>query len=181
MVEHEADEPTLDPFSLEALQDPYPVYARMRDETPVARNPHPSVLTGSWLLSRHHDVMAALRDHEAFASDPRHAADGRGMDDPFMDLLRSDPPLHTKLRALIADAFGPPRIRALEPRIREIAAGLLDRAGSGEVEMMAALCVPLPVTVIAELLGIPRERHADFKRWSDARVSTVISRDDRRA
>jgi cytochrome P450 len=181
MAEQDAAEAALDPFSLEALPDPYPIYARMRDETPVARNPHPSVLTGSWLLARHRDAMAALRDHDAFASDPRHAADGKGLDDPFMDLLRSDPPLHTKLRALIADAFGPPRIRALEPRIREIIAALLDRAGSGEVEVMGALCVPLPLTVIAELLGIPRERHADFKRWSDARVSSVISRDERRA
>ena len=168
-------------FSREMLLDPYPVYASLRRESAVARNPRPSLLTGDWLLTRFADVYPALADHETFSSDPQYASDGRGTDDPILDLLRTDPPLHSKLRSLLNAAFTPRRIRTLEPRVEEIVGSLLDAAGGGEIDAMEALCVPLPLTVIAELLGIQRERHADFKRWSDARVSTVMPRAERDA
>ncbi len=168
-------------FGAAMLEDPYPLYARLRRETPVAENPRPSLVTGDVLLSRYEDVYATLRDHETFSSDPLRSRDELGQRDPLMDMLRTDPPLHTKLRALVGDAFTPKRVRALEPRIRHVVDDLLDLAPGPEIEVMSAIAVPLPIAVIAELLGIPVEQQDDFRRWSDARVSTEIGRADRAA
>ena len=86
-------------------------------------------------------------------------------------VIAADPPDHTRLRHLVNRGFTPRRIAALEPRIREIARDCLDAMeGRDEVDLMRDFAVPLPVTVIAELLGVPEERFADFKRWSDAIV-----------
>ena len=87
-------------------------------------------------------------------------------------LIASDPPAHGPMRSLVNRGFTPRRISALEPRIREIARASLDAmAGKSEIDLVAELSVPLPVTVIAELLGIEPERTADFKRWSDCIVA----------
>jgi len=86
-------------------------------------------------------------------------------------VIAADPPDHTRLRHLVNRGFTPRRIAALEPRIREIARDCLDAMeGRDEVDLMRDFAIPLPVTVIAELLGVPEERFADFKRWSDAVV-----------
>src|SRR4029453_13793699 len=88
-------------------------------------------------------------------------------------LLHSDPPRHTRLRGLVATAFRPQRVALLQPRVAAIARQLLERVEArGEMDVVADLAAPLPVIVIAELLGIPPERHGDFKRWSDAVVVT---------
>ena len=89
-------------------------------------------------------------------------------------VISADPPDHTRLRHLVNRGFTPRRIAALEPRIREIASDCLDAMEArDEVDLMRDFAVPLPVTVIAELLGVPEERFADFKRWSDAVVQGV--------
>lgn len=89
-------------------------------------------------------------------------------------LISADPPDHTRLRHLLNRGFTPRRIAELEPRIRQIARDCLDRVeGREEIDLMRDFAVPLPVTVIAELLGVPEERFADFKRWSDAIVEGV--------
>ena len=89
-------------------------------------------------------------------------------------LISADPPDHTRLRHLVNRGFTPRRIAALEPRIREIARDCLDAVeGREEIDLMRDFAVPLPVTVIAEPLGVPEERFADFKRWSDAVVEGV--------
>ena len=86
-------------------------------------------------------------------------------------VIAADPPDHTRLRHLVNRGFTPRRIAALEPRVREIARNCLDAMeGRDEVDLMRDFAVPLPVTVIAELLGVPEERFADFKRWSDAMI-----------
>jgi len=86
-------------------------------------------------------------------------------------VIAADPPDHTRLRHLVNRGFTPRRIAALEPRIREIARSCLDAMeGRDEIDLMRDFAVPLPVTVIAEMLGVPEERFADFKRWSDAVV-----------
>ncbi|NNL66605.1 MAG: cytochrome P450 [Myxococcales bacterium] len=89
-------------------------------------------------------------------------------------VISADPPDHTRLRHLVNRGFTPRRIAALEPRIREIARDCLDAMEArDEADLMRDFAVPLPVTVIAELLGVPEERFADFKRWSDAVVQGV--------
>ena len=144
------------------LADPYPTYARLRDEDPVH-----SLGDRTWLLSRYDDVTRVLRDHDTFSSSPMNmGAPG------FKFLIGSDPPDHTQLRRLVNKPFHPAAIAQLEPRIRAIATELLDEMdeanAKGEADLVLNVGYPLPVIVIAELLGIPSERRADFKRWSDA-------------
>jgi cytochrome P450 len=90
-------------------------------------------------------------------------------------VLNSDPPDHTRYRGILNRGFTPREIGSLEPRIREITNRLVDAmlAGGGSADLVSELTVPLPVTVIAELLGVDASRHADFKRWSDAFVSQM--------
>jgi cytochrome P450 len=126
------------------------------------------------LAARYADVRTILMDHATYSSvQPKEM----GFDEQnalFLDaptVLGSDPPVHTRLRRLIARDFTPRRIRELEPRIREIARTLIDQAAlRGEFDVMADLANPLPVMVIAELLGVAPEQYQQFKHWSDAVV-----------
>src|SRR5260370_27724747 len=87
-------------------------------------------------------------------------------------MLGSDPPQHSRLRRLVSRDFTPRRIRDLEPRIREIAKELLDKVeAGGEFDLMADLANVLPVTVIAEMLGVPPELNVKFKHWSDSIIA----------
>ena len=89
-------------------------------------------------------------------------------------LIAADPPVHGPMRSLVNRGFTPRRIAALEPRIREIARNALAAVEEkGEFDLVEDLAIPLPVTVIAEMLGVETERHADFKRWSDCIVSGI--------
>jgi cytochrome P450 len=124
------------------------------------------------LAARYVDVRAILMDQATYSSvqpkemgfDEQNALFG---DAPTV--LGSDPPVHTRLRRLVARDFTPRRIRELEPRIREITSGLLDKvAAKGDFDVMSDLANPLPVMVIAELLGVPPEQYQQFKHWSDA-------------
>ena len=153
--------------------DPYPVYRRLRDEDPAHQ-----VATGAWLLSRYDDVSRALRDHDRFSSSPMNmGAPG------FKFLIGSDPPDHTRLRRLVNRPFHPAAIAQLEPRIRAICAELVDELceanDRGDADLVQHVGYPLPVIVIAELLGIPGERRADFKRWSDAMLGGMSEDFDR--
>src|SRR4051794_21165507 len=120
-------------------------------------------------VSRHAEVTACLRRHGDFSSDVM-AFGGVG----DRTLIGSDPPDHTVLRRMVTRPFHPAAIAALEPRIAAIAeslvASMLESSDSGGADLVKALAEPLPVIVIAELLGIPAERRVDFKRWSDAFV-----------
>jgi cytochrome P450 len=120
-------------------------------------------------------VVAVLQDHQRFSSVQPPLLDLQDPEDPFRDMktmLFSDPPNHTRLRRLVSRDFTPRRIRELEPRIREITRGLLDKVeAKGEFDAMADLAVKLPVTVIAEMLGVPPEKYEVFKNWSDIIVA----------
>ena len=155
----------VDFFSDEMRRDPYPVYSRMRAESPVSRVPPPF---DAWLIFDYEGVKRAVSDHEAFSSAvpaPRHW---------FMFF---DPPRHSKLRALISRAFTPRSIAGLEPRIRELSRELLDRAiGRGEMDLAAEFSVPLPMRVIAEMIGIPGEDWPRFKGWSDGILKISYTR-----
>jgi cytochrome P450 len=121
-------------------------------------------------------VYSALRDHETFSSENLMA----GRFGPPIVLIQDDPPRHTRFRRLVNKVFTLKRVEALEPWITSIAHELLDEIGDGTADVVESYTVPLPVKVIARLLGIPGEDYATFKRWSDAFLSTVSAeRDDR--
>ncbi|MHB8466016.1 MAG: cytochrome P450 [Acidimicrobiales bacterium] len=138
--------------------DPYPLYQALREHAPV----HFSEQLGGWLLSRHEDVTGVLRDRR-WSNDPRNAT-GVADDEMFALvadmmaglLLLMDPPDHTRVRSLVSKAFTPKVIEQLRPHIEATVEGLLDEAVErGALELMSDVAYPLPVTVIAELLGVP--------------------------
>ena len=168
------------PFIPSFKINPYLQYGRLRDSDPV----HRSIAMQSWILTRYEDCMAVLRDPEAFSSDARHAEGELGKlatrqreESPLGDtqtLLTIDPPAHSRMRAIVNRVFVPRRVEELRPRIEEIVEGLLeDLPKSGEFELMEALAQPLPVIVIAELLGVPPNDRARFKEWSTAIAATT--------
>ena len=159
------------PLSARMAQDPYPDYAKLRERSPV----HRSRLLDGWVFSRYADVDAILRDHRCFSSDPRKRNLSRRQqailpaeDDYHMLLL--DPPDHTRLRALVNKAFTRRAVNALEPEIRRLVNSLLDNADPGGFDLMEAVANPLPVIVIAEMLGVPPEDRERFRVWSNLRA-----------
>ncbi|MCI0776945.1 MAG: cytochrome P450 [Chloroflexi bacterium] len=151
------------PLLPEVRENPYPYYAELRRDHPV----YPLGEQGAVVVSRYEDVAFVLRSHEHFSSGAMGSLAGSGE-----MLIGSDPPGHTRLRSLVNRAFTPAMVAALEPRIREVAAELLDRAGSrGEMDLVSELANPLPVTIIAEILGVDSALRDDFKRWSHSTVS----------
>src|SRR6202521_5228146 len=121
------------------------------------------------LVARYADVTVGLRDHEHMSSvgppPPPQAYQGRFSG--ARNMLGSDPPQHSRLRKMVSRDFTPRRIREMEPRIREIAKDLLDKIeAKGDFDLMADLANVMPVTVIAEMLGVPAELHSTFKNWA---------------
>jgi cytochrome P450 len=146
----------LDIFSDEIRRDPYPLYDQMRSRAPVFYAPPPF---DGFLIFDYEGAKRALNDHEAFSSQvpaPKHW------------FIFFDPPAHSKLRALISRAFTPNTVSNLEPYIRELSRQLLDRViERGEMDLADDFSVPLPMKVIASMIGIPPQDWAQFKRWSD--------------
>jgi pimeloyl-[acyl-carrier protein] synthase len=167
---------TYNPISPRVFNDPYPIYAALRAKDPV----HWSILMDSWVLTRYHDVDAILRDHRRYSNDGRNRVFSPRSRQAFLgaqeepSMLFLDPPDHTRLRALVNKAFTPQTIEALEPRIRTIMAELLDQIEDPTAfDVIEAVANPLPVIVIAELLGVPPADRAQFKIWSDQRARTL--------
>ncbi|HEX4419845.1 MAG TPA: cytochrome P450 [Kofleriaceae bacterium] len=149
-------------LSPEARRDPYPLYARLRAEAPVVEH-RPS---GAWIVSRYDDAVAVLKDPAVFSSSVMATADRA--------LLGADPPAHTRVRRLVSASFSPARAAALDGLARATCDQLLaplvdDRAH----DLVAELAVPLPMAVIAAVLGIEPARHGDFKRWSAAVIQSA--------
>ena len=164
----------------EAVADPYPVYRQLRDQTPLHYIHIPGgVLSGvdepiwAWAFMKYDDVYGALRDHDTFSSS-RNPLIEKGLF-PRLVLITDDPPRHTRFRRLVNKAFTLRRIEALEPWITDVANELLNDRGTGEVDLVQSYTIPLPVKVIARLLGIPGEEYPTFKRWSDAFISSLIT------
>ncbi len=165
----------LDPFLPEYRTDPYPLYRKLRELDPVHRSP-----SGVWVLTRHADATAVLRDPR-FSPNPSHLNGERPQVGPrrvdTRVLLFLDPPDHTRLRSLVARAFTPNVVRRLRPRVEELVAELLDRAEEqGSLELIADLAYPLPVAVICELLGLPATDRDVFRSWSSD-ASRLLDRD----
>jgi cytochrome P450 len=162
------------------VTDPYPVYQQMRDQTPTELIFLPAgVVPGldeplkAWALMKYADVYNALRDHDTFSS-ARNPLVEKGIF-PRLVLIADDPPRHTRFRRLVNKAFTLKRVEALEPWITKVANEQLDEMGTGEADVVQSYTIPLPVKVIARLLGIPGEEYPTFKRWSDAFISSLIS------
>ncbi len=162
------------------VADPYPTYQQMRDQTPMEMIFLPAgVVPGideplrAWALMKYEDVYNALRDHDTFSS-ARNPLVEKGIF-PRLVLIADDPPRHTRFRRLVNKAFTLKRVEALEPWITKVANEQLDEMGIGGVDVVQSYTIPLPVKVIARLLGIPGEEYPTFKRWSDAFISSLIS------
>jgi cytochrome P450 len=162
--------------------DPYPTYRTLLTKDPF----HRTMLGGGRVLSRHRDISAVLRDS-------RFLVDGRKQpgwekrraeaikqgamseaDDAFPSMLGLDPPDHTRLRSLVNKAFTPRTVESLRPRVEAIIEEHLDAvAGAGRMDVIRDLAYPLPVMIIAEMLGIPTEDRARFKAWSDEAIRGI--------
>ncbi|HTK05630.1 MAG TPA: cytochrome P450 [Ktedonobacteraceae bacterium] len=154
----------------EQLTASYDWYRQMRETQPVFFEPNMQ----AWNIFRYDDVARVLSEHATFSSEQNRfvPAEYRDISPLSSSILRMDPPRHHQLRQLVSQAFTPRMVAQMESRIKEITSGLLEQVQTlGEMDVIRDLAAPLPITVIAELLGIPTERREDFKRWSDAFVS----------
>ena len=172
--------PQVDLFDPTFKANPYPTYAQLRWTAPVHRVAMPDG-RNMWLVTRYDDAVAVFRD-ERFVKDwrsvmtPEQLAQMPPMPEVTKPLSRNmldtDPPDHERLRALVSKAFTPRLIERMRPRIQEIADALLDAVeDKGEIDLIDDYAFPLPITVIAELLGVPTEDQNRFREWSDAAVS----------
>jgi cytochrome P450 len=170
---------TFDPWSPAFVADPYPAYARLREEAPVSY----FAPTDQWLVSRHADVEALLRDRRLGRSFLHVATPeefGREPDpeylEPFWRVVRGgmldvEPPDHTRLRRLVSKAFTPRMVAQLQPMVirtaERLVGDLLDAGSDGSpVDLLSNVAEPLPVTVIAEMLGIPQADRHLLRPWS---------------
>ncbi len=151
------------------LEDPYPLYKRMRETDPV----HRMRLMEAWVVTRYKHVDQVLRDHVRFSSAIQQKVaipEGAGT----VSLLNLDPPEHTRLRSLVSEAFTHSSVHRLRPRIESIAERLLDRvAGRERFELVSSFAHPLPVMVMAEMLGVPKEDTERFEAWSNDVIASV--------
>ena len=162
--------------SPKTLQNPYPMYAAMRGESPVGR----LMPAGLYGVSRHEDVLRVLKNpkqlsNRGYNEIVRKSANGPEPEpEPEPNIVTADPPYHTQMRNLILKAFTPRVVAQLEPRIREISKELVDKvAGGRSIDVVNDITIPLPTIVIAELLGIGPEKQHEFKRWSDDLMTSV--------
>ncbi|MEO3874241.1 cytochrome P450 [Nonomuraea sp. B12E4] len=164
-----------DPWDPEFVAHPYRVYDELRRQAPVSYFEP----TGQWLVSRHADVNSLLRDrrlgrsylhvatHEEFGRPPEPE-----FQEPFWRVIRAgmldvEPPVHTRLRRLVSKAFTPRMVESLRPRVRAVAGDLVEAfVEKGGGDLIAEVAEPLPVTVIAEMLGIPGQDRHLLRPWS---------------
>jgi cytochrome P450 len=169
-----AEEIELASWDPELAADPYQVIARLREESPICR----VVIDGlpTWLITRYDEVRAALSDPRLSVDPARASAAARtvpwvaAITSPGLarHLLRTDPPEHTRLKRLVSQAFTPRRVEALRPRIQQIGDDLLAVfLPRGRADLVTEFAQPLPMTVIAELLGIPVADRAEFARLTN--------------
>jgi cytochrome P450 len=165
------------------IANPYPTYRHLRDQSPLNYLFLPAgAVAGitepprAWALMKHDDVYNALRDHDTFSS--QHPLMGKLF--PKLVLLEDDPPHHSRFRRLVNRAFTLKRIEVLEPWITSVANELLEAMDSTETNIVQAYTMPLPIKVMARLLGIPDDDYLTLKRWSDEFTTyTAITPEER--
>src|SRR5512132_3001923 len=158
--------------------DPYPAFAELRAHDPVHR--YEGEAGELWMITRHADVQAISRDPTTFCS-----GEGVLLTDitrPALaneSIIQLDPPRHARHRKLVSPSLSVRRVAQLEDRVRSIARGLLDDLDPTEVvDTVDRIAVPLPITVIAELVGVPPADLPDFRRWSDAAIAAATEATD---
>ena len=162
------------PLLPEQLADPYPLYARARREEPVFYSSRFDV----WVVTRYADILSVARDPDRFSSHnslftraeplPEVQAVLREGYEEFTSLVQSDPPDHTRVRAVFGKAFTPPRVAALEGRIRELTREHIDAfASDGHADLVSQLALPLPAYIICDLLGVPRSDMQKLRAWHE--------------
>jgi cytochrome P450 len=161
---------SFNPWDENFRRNPYSFYQPLRmSPPPVLRFFIPVAI-----ISRYADVFAALRDQNRFSSIPVRNRMTMATAEIFGDapsIVSSDPPIHTRLRKLVSRDFTPRAIREMEARVRALTNGLLDEvAEKRQFDLVADFAIPLPVRIIASILGIPGERYETFKRWSDTLI-----------
>jgi cytochrome P450 len=157
-------------FKKEMIADPYPTYRRLQANDPI----HWDAADGRWVLTRYEDIVAVLRSPAA-SSDRASAAAALAPSSvrPLLafranSMINSDAPKHTRLRLLVSKAFTARAVEAMTDNIQRLVDGFLDAAQPrGRMDLIADLAYPLPVTVIAEMLGVPSADRDQFKHWSD--------------
>ena len=166
----------VDIYSAAHKRDPFPLYALLRSEAPVFEVRVP-VLKRAWLMTRYDDVVLSLRNSSKFVKDPHNAglkspksmpwwtpASLKALSENMLDL---DDPAHRRLRVLINKAFSRARIEQLRSRIEILAEDLVERMrAKPKPDLMDDFALPLPLTVISELLGLPEEAGPRFRRWT---------------
>jgi cytochrome P450 len=172
----------LTPFDPTYQADPYAVLKTLRERAPVLADSQ----LERWYLTGFEDVRAVLRDKD-MSSDPYQARAGSYMariataqslprEQTFTaSMIFRDDPDHRRLRSLVSRAFTPKMVELMRPRIRAIAQELLDVVAAPQIDLMASFAEPLPVIVIAEMLGIDTDDREDFKRWSELAVWTFVN------
>ncbi|GAA4050578.1 cytochrome P450 [Nonomuraea soli] len=164
-----------DPWDPDFVAHPYGVYADLREHRPVSFFEP----TGQWLVARHADVNALLRDRRlgrSYLHLATHEEFGKPAEpdfqEPFWRVIRAgmldvEPPVHTRLRRLVSKAFTPRMVESLRPRVRKTAESLVDAfVAKGGGDLIAEVAEPLPVTVIADMLGIPESDRHLLRPWS---------------
>ncbi len=150
--------------------DPFSTYKALREHAPVKRLPD-----GGVFLTRHADIVAVYKDVTTFSSDKREEFFPKYGATPLFEhhttsLVFNDPPAHTRVRRLIAGALTPKHIAAMEARLIELVDGLLDalaaRGAEREIDLIESFCGAIPVEVIGNLLGVPRDERGPLRAWS---------------
>jgi cytochrome P450 len=164
-----------DPFDPKVIADPFPYYRLLQQQAPV----HRVEKYGFYVISRYDDVVSAAQDWEDFST--TWGPGPQRIESPVASILQSDPPQHTRLRSIISKAFTPRAVRACEPLVDSYAHERIDAIlAAGEADWIDEYSIPIPVVVIAELLGVPREDRALFRKWSDDIVGAIAGRVDPR-
>ncbi len=164
--------------------NPYPFYSQLRSNHPV----FPLILPDRrtiWLVTRYEDVASVLKD-ERFAKDPANAPGNQTAKQPWIPrfaqplarhMLNTDKPDHTRLRGLVNKAFSPRMIQRMDDRIRSLTEDILRRIrGRQKIDLISDFALPIPTTVIAEMLGVPSEDGKKFNRWSNAVLQAFSTR-----
>jgi len=166
-----------DPMDPEHQYDPYPGFRRLREEQPVSLTPW-----GNWRVTRYDDCVRVLKELSAGMRRTDGLLPGQSPDDPAVGqaafMLLQDPPAHTRLRKLVSKAFTPRAVASWRPRIQSITDSVLDAvAERGQMDVIADLALPVPSTLICELMGVPVEDRDRFTQWTaDATHGLVTSR-----
>ena len=163
------DDVNYDPFDYALHDDPYQVYRRLRDEAPVFHNAR----FDFWALSRYDDCLAAVRNFSVFSSAQGTTLEPLKAQLPV--LINADPPVHTKMRHLIAGMFTPAKVAVLEDNVRALARALLaPHRDTGRIDIITDFAAKLPMAIICQLLGFPSADEDKLRGWTD----TVVHRDE---